>query len=162
MARSPKASAKSSGKGRDPAASSRGASSRTSRSRSQIPGKAGEERTFKAVQTTTTAKSLRWIGAPELRTNRRRRSDVTAAGGPLQDVAGSEADAPKASQESGDPTASEEGSLRPVSSSSSSDSTDKGFAIAALVVAVIALLVAAAAVLGARRRRGVKIGAPLW
>jgi uncharacterized protein YcnI len=116
----------------------------------EIPGRAGTTITFKVLQYYDDGEVARWIGppsseepAPDI--------DVTAAGGPLQDVAGSEAEAPKPE---GHPQASEgaptpgEGS----SSSSSGGSSDKGLAIAALVVAVIALLIAAAAVFGGRRR----------
>jgi periplasmic copper chaperone A len=117
----------------------------------EIPGQAGTTITFKVLQYYDNGEVARWIGppnseepAPDI--------DVTAAGGPLQDVAGSEAEAPTPS--GGEPTPSEtsptprEGS----SSSSSGGSSDKGLAIAALVVAVIALLVAGIAALGGRRR----------
>ena len=60
----------------------------------EIPGKAGTTITFKVLQYYDDGEVARWIGppssdepAPDI--------DVTAAGGPLQDVAGSEADAPK-------------------------------------------------------------------
>jgi len=106
----------------------------------QIPGKAGEELTFKAVQTYE-KEVVHWIGAPE-----------TEHPAPQVLVT-----PPKESGQStvaqtngGGPTA--EASAPPGSSESDSGSDDKGLAIAALVVAVIALLVAAAAVLGARRR----------
>jgi uncharacterized protein len=100
----------------------------------QIPGKAGEELTFKAVQTYE-GEVVRWIGAPE-----------------------TEHPAPQVlvtpPKEEGTTTTSVS---RPTdeatsSSGSSSGSDDKGLAIAALVVAVIALLGAGAAVLGSRRR----------
>jgi uncharacterized protein YcnI len=102
----------------------------------QIPGKAGEELTFKAVQTYE-GEVVRWIGAPE-----------------------SEHPAPQvlvtAPKEAGEPVGVNSKDLEPTTASSdeSSDSgsSDKGLAIAALVVAVIALGIAAAAVLGARRR----------
>jgi periplasmic copper chaperone A len=100
----------------------------------QIPGKAGEELTFKAVQTYE-KEIVRWIGAPE-----------------------SEHPAPRVlvlpPKEAGEPTTVNNKSL-PLTSSDSSDSggsSDNGLAIAALVVAVIALLVVGAAVVGSRRR----------
>jgi uncharacterized protein len=100
----------------------------------QIPGKAGEELTFKAVQTYE-KEIVRWIGAPE-----------------------SEHPAPRVlvlpPKEAGEPTTINSKSL-PLTSSDSSDSggsSNKGLAIAALVVAVIALLLASAAVVGSRRR----------
>ena len=93
----------------------------------QIPGKAGDELTFKAVQTYE-GEVVRWIGAPE-----------------------SEHPAPQvlvtAPKEAGTTTAAPA-----TGESSSGGSSDKGLAIAALVVAVIALGIAAAAMLGARRR----------
>jgi uncharacterized protein len=103
----------------------------------QIPGKAGEELTFKAVQTYE-KEIVRWIGAPE-----------------------SERPAPQVlvlpPKEPGQSTTVNSKSL-PLTSSGASESgdsggsSDNGLAIAALVVAVIALLVGAAAVLGSRRR----------
>jgi uncharacterized protein YcnI len=99
----------------------------------QIPGKAGEELTFKVVQTYE-KEIVRWIGAPE-----------------------SEHPAPQVlilpPKEPGQSTVNNK-SL-PLTSSDSSDSggsSDKGLAIAALIVAVIALLLGGAAVVGSRRR----------
>jgi uncharacterized protein YcnI len=100
----------------------------------QISGKAGEELTFKAVQTYE-KEIVRWIGAPE-----------------------SEHPAPRVlvlpPKEAGPSSTVNNKSLQ-VTSSDSSDSggsSNKGLAIAALVVAVIALLLAGAAVVGSRRR----------
>jgi uncharacterized protein YcnI len=122
----------------------------------EIPGKAGSTITFKVLQYYDDGEVARWIGplssdepAPDI--------DVTAAGGPLLDVAGSEADAPKNAVD-GKGEASEGGPIGGESSaggsseSSSGGSSDKGLAIAALIVAVISLLVAGAAVFGGRRR----------
>jgi uncharacterized protein len=101
----------------------------------QIPGKAGEELTFKAVQTYDNGEVVRWIGAPE-----------------------SEHPAPQVlvlpPKGSGQSSTVNNKSL-PLTSSNSSDSggsSGEGLAIAALVVAVIALLVGGAAVVGSRRR----------
>jgi uncharacterized protein YcnI len=124
----------------------------------EIPGKAGETITFKVLQYYSDGEVIRWIGppnseepAPDI--------DVTAAGGPLQDVAGSEADAPTPGEAAAGGEAAMAESMAEGSSASSastepgsSGSSDKGLAIAALVVAVISLLVAAAAVLGTRRK----------
>jgi uncharacterized protein YcnI len=121
----------------------------------EIPGKAGSTITFKVLQFYDDGEVVRWIGppssdepAPDI--------DVTAAGGPLQDVAGSEADAPEPAGLEGGPTASEGaptgGSAESGSAESSSGgSGDKGLAIAALIVAAISLLVAAVAVTKTRR-----------
>jgi uncharacterized protein YcnI len=101
----------------------------------QIPGKAGEELTFKAVQTYDNGEVVRWIGAPE--------SEHPA---PQVLVL-----PPKGAEE---PTTINNKNL-PLTSSDSSDSggsSDKGLAIAALIVAVIALLLGGAAVVGSRRR----------
>ncbi len=113
----------------------------------EIPGKAGSTITFKVLQFYDDGEVVRWIGppssdepAPDI--------DVTAAGGVLQDVAGSEADAPQPGAE-----ASTEAAPVPVASTSSGGSSDKGLAIAALVVAVLALLVAGVAVFAPGRRR---------
>jgi uncharacterized protein len=105
----------------------------------QIPGKAGEELTFKAVQTYE-KEVVRWIGAPE-----------------------TEHPAPQVlvtpPKEAGAATATTVGRPRDESSasgvpdeSSSGGSSDKGLAIAALIVAAIALLGAGAAVFGNRKR----------
>jgi periplasmic copper chaperone A len=113
----------------------------------EIPGKAGETITFKVLQFYDDGEVARWIGppssaepAPDI--------DVTAAGGPLQDVAGSEAEAPTPTEAAGE-AASGEGSA---AATSSGGSSDKGLAIAALIIAAIALIVAAVAVASARRR----------
>jgi uncharacterized protein len=104
----------------------------------QIPGKAGEELTFKAVQTYDNGEVVRWIGAPE-----------------------TEHPAPQVlvtpPQEEGATASAEQTSeASPVASTGESNdsggSDDKGLAIAALAVAVIALVIAGAAIFGTRRR----------
>jgi uncharacterized protein len=104
----------------------------------QIPGKAGEELTFKAVQTYE-KEVVHWIGAPE---TEHPAPQVLVT--PPKELGQSTV----AQTSGGAPTT--EGSA--ASSSNDSGSNDKGLAIAALVVAVIALLGAAAAVFGGRRR----------
>jgi periplasmic copper chaperone A len=104
----------------------------------QIAGKAGEELTFKAVQTYDNGEIVRWIGAPEtehpapqvLVLPPKEPGHGTVA------QAGEDAAPATGSSEAGD----------------SGGSSDKGLAIAALVVAVIALLIAGAAVFSGRRR----------
>lgn len=101
----------------------------------QIPGKAGEELTFKAVQAYE-GEVVRWIGAPEsehpapqvLVTPAKREGTTTASVARPTDEAAAGGE------------------------SSSGGSSDKGLAIAALVVAFLALVGAAVAVLGSRRR----------
>ncbi len=104
----------------------------------QIPGKAGDELTFKAVQTYE-GEVVRWIGAPETE-HPAPQVLVTPPKEPGQSMA---------AQMSGGEPAPAAGTDE---SSDSGGSSDKGLAIAALVVAVLALLVAAAAVVNGRRR----------
>jgi uncharacterized protein YcnI len=103
----------------------------------QIPGKAGEELTFKAVQTYE-KEVVRWIGAPETE----HPAPQVLVTPPKEAGGGTTINSKDFELKSAGTT----------ESSGSGGSSDKGLAIAALVVAVIALLVAAAAVLGARRR----------
>jgi periplasmic copper chaperone A len=106
----------------------------------QTPGKAGEELTFKAVQTYE-GEVVRWIGAPGSE-HPAPQVLVTAPEEPRQSTAVTQTGGGEAS------SADSGGS----GGSSSGGSDDKGLAIAALVVAAIALVAAAAAVLGSRRR----------
>ena len=106
----------------------------------QIPGKAGEELTFKAVQTYDDGEVVRWIGAPETE---------HPAPQVLVTPPEEEGHAMTAAQSGGGAAASTAESNE---SSNSGGSSDKGLAIAALIVAVIALVTAAAAIFGARRR----------
>lgn len=118
----------------------------------EVPGKAGSTITFKVLQYYDDGEVVRWIGppssdepAPDI--------DVTAAGGVLQDVAGSEAEAPKAGgQAQASESAPTGGAKSGAREASSGGSSDKGLAITALVVAAIALVAAGVAVIGARRR----------
>jgi uncharacterized protein len=109
----------------------------------QIPGKAGEELTFKAVQTYE-GEVVRWIGAPETE-HPAPQVLVTPPKEPGQSTGAAQTGGGEASAEGSAATSATE-------SSDSGGSGDKGLAIAALVVAVISLLVAAAAVLGSRRK----------
>jgi uncharacterized protein len=102
----------------------------------QIPGKAGEELTFKAVQTYE-KEVVHWIGAPETE-HPAPQVLVTPPKEAGQSVSVNEKDLTLTSSDSDE--------------SSSGGSDAKGLAIAALVVAVIALLGAAAAVFSGRRR----------
>jgi uncharacterized protein len=105
----------------------------------QIPGKAGEELTFKAVQTYE-KEVVRWIGAPE-----------TEHPAPQVLVL-----PPKEPGQAATVAQAGGGETTPAASTSESSdsggSSDKGLAIAALAVAVIALLLGGAAVLGSRWR----------
>lgn len=109
----------------------------------EIPGKAGEELTFKVLQYYDNGEVVRWIGPPDSE-EPAPQIDVTAEGGVLQDVAGSETAPPSpaaSSSESGESSAG-----------SSSDSASKGLAIAALIVGALGLLAGGAALVQSRRR----------
>jgi uncharacterized protein YcnI len=114
----------------------------------EIPGKAGETLTFKVLQFYDNGEVARWIGGPSSE-EPAPDIDVTAAGGPLQDVAGTEAEAPTpggeaAAAEAPAPAAEE-------SSGGSSGGASKGLAIAALVVGALGLLAGGAALIRGRR-----------
>jgi uncharacterized protein YcnI len=104
----------------------------------EIPGKAGEELTFKVLQYYDNGEVVRWIGGPSSE-EPAPKIDVTAEGGVLQDVAGSETAPPS-------PSAGSE-----TTSSSSSDSASKGLGIAALIVGALGLLAGGAALIRSRR-----------
>jgi uncharacterized protein YcnI len=109
----------------------------------EIPGKAGEELTFKVLQYYDNGEVVRWIGGPSSE-EPAPKIDVTAAGGVLQDVAGSETAPPSPSA-----TSSEGGET--TSSSSSGDGASKGLGIAALIVGGLGLIVGGAALIRSRR-----------
>lgn len=108
----------------------------------QIPGKAGDELTFKAVQTYE-HEVVHWIGAPETE-HPAPQVLVTSPQEPGQSTVAQTNGSGAGAEGSAAASATE--------ASGSGGSSDKGLAIAALVVAVISLLVAAAAVLGSRRK----------
>ena|GEM_PF-557273 len=99
----------------------------------KIPGKAGDELTFPAVQTYE-GEVVRWIGAPESEYPAAQVL-VTPSKEPGRSVTANSKDLTLESTGSGE-----------------SRSDDNGLAIAALIVAVISLLVAGAAIIGTRRR----------
>ena len=109
----------------------------------EIPGKQGEELTFKVLQYYDDGEVVRWIGGPSS-TEPAPRIDVTAAGGVLQDVAGSETAPPSPGA-----TPAEQGGE--VTSSSSSGGASKGLGIAALIFGALGLLAGGAALLRSRR-----------
>jgi uncharacterized protein YcnI len=105
---------------------------------------AGKALTFKAVQTYDSGKVVRWIGPPSAN-DPAPTVNVTANGGVLQDVAGTETgpgSPPGAAQPAGSATKA---------TTSSSRGASKGLGISALVVAIVALLIALGAL--AMRRR---------
>jgi uncharacterized protein len=111
----------------------------------EIPGKEGEELTFKVLQYYDNGEVKRWIGPPNAE-EPAPQIDVTAAGGVLQDVAGSETAPPSSPSESA--ATNEPGG----SSSSTSNCASKGLAIAALIVGALGLLAGGAALVSSRRR----------
>jgi uncharacterized protein YcnI len=107
----------------------------------EIPGKAGEELTFKVLQYYDDGEVVRWIGSPNSE-EPAPRIDVTAAGGALEDVAGSETAPPAAA------AASSGGGE---STGSNSNYASKGLAIAALIVGALGLIAGGAALIRSRR-----------
>lgn len=95
----------------------------------QIPGKAGDALTFKALQTYDNGEVVRWIGTPESE-HPAPQVMVTAEAGDGHTAAGGE---------SSDP------------SSGDSDSASKGLGIAALIVGALGLLAGGAALVRSRR-----------
>jgi len=114
----------------------------------EIPGKEGEELTFKTLQYYDNGEVVRWIGAPESE-EPAPQIDVTAPGGVLQDVAGSETAPPAPGAAEG--AASEASSGEASASSGSGDSASKGLGIAALIVGALGLIVGGAALVISRR-----------
>jgi len=100
----------------------------------QIPGKAGDTLTFKALQTYTGGEVVRWIGAE-----------------------GSDNPAPTVSVTSGDDPpaaatpAATQAAATPAASTGGDDDGGNGLAIVALIVGVVGLLVGGAGLLVARR-----------
>jgi uncharacterized protein len=116
-----------------------------------MPGKAGDVLAFKTLQTYSNGQVIRWIGAPDS-DQPAPTIDVTAKGGVLQDVAGSEAGpgplpaAGSAASKSATPAAT-----RTVVEKQSSNHT---LAIIALIVGLLGLGLGAAGLVAARRARG--------
>jgi uncharacterized protein YcnI len=109
----------------------------------QIPGKAGDKLTFKALQTYSNGEVVRWIGAPA--------SDEPA---PQVSVTAAQASgAPASSHGSGAAAASSHNDpAQPVSASTDGDSD--GLTIAALVAGGLGLALGGAALAMSRRRTG--------
>jgi uncharacterized protein YcnI len=110
----------------------------------EIPGKEGEELTFKVLQYYDNGEVARWIGPPDSE-EPAPQIDVTAEGGVLQDVAGSETAPPT-------PSEAPAGSSATSSESSSSDSASKGLGIAALILGALGLLAGGTALARSRRQ----------
>jgi uncharacterized protein YcnI len=111
---------------------------------------AGHTLTFKVIQTYSNGKVVRWIEAPSSEQHPAPTVNVTAKGGVLQDVAGTEA-GPGAV-----PTGNTSTTAAPASKSESSKGASKGLAIAALIVGALGLLIGLLALAAARRRGAVR------
>jgi len=107
----------------------------------EIPGKAGEELTFKVLQYYDDGEVVRWIGPPSSE-EPAPRIDVTAEGGVLRDVAGSETAPPSPSAEPAEESAG---------GSSSGGGASNGLAIVALVLGALGLLAGGTALVRSRR-----------
>lgn len=112
----------------------------------EVPGKAGEELTFKTLQYYDNGEVVRWIGPPESEEPAPQIA-ITAAGGVLQDAAGSETAPPAPAEVAAGSEAAE-----PATGSGSGGGASKGLAIAALLVGALGLLAGGAALVGTRRR----------
>jgi uncharacterized protein YcnI len=99
----------------------------------QIPGKAGDQLTFKALQTYTGGEVVRWIGAED-----------------------SDTPAPIVSVTSGDdaPAAATPAPTQAAAQTTDDDGSGNGLAIVALIVGVLGLLAGGAGLLAARRASG--------
>jgi uncharacterized protein len=113
----------------------------------EIPGKAGSVLAFKTLQYYSGGEVIRWIGGPSSE-EPAPQIDVTAAGGVLQDVAGSETAPPSPSSA---PAAAEAGEA---TGSSGSGGASKGLGIAALVIGALGLIAGSAALVRSRRTVG--------
>ncbi|MEA2251297.1 MAG: hypothetical protein QOJ82_1694 [Solirubrobacteraceae bacterium] len=114
-----------------------------------VPGRAGQQLTFKTVQTYSNGKVARWIGA-QTADQPAPWVDVTAKGGVLEDVAGAEAGpgplpASGAGSTSATPPAAAKTTTVVQKKSSSS-----GLSIAALIVGLLALALGGGALVAAR------------
>jgi uncharacterized protein len=103
----------------------------------QIPGKAGDKLTFKALQTYSGGEVVRWIGAED--------SDNPA---PIVSVTDGDATAPAAATPA--PT---QANATPAPAETS-DESGNGLAIVALIVGALGLIVGGAGLLAARRASG--------
>ena len=103
----------------------------------QVPGKAGDTLTFKALQTYSNGEVVRWIGAPD--------SEEPA---PQVSVVAATAEGHGAAAARG------HGGVHPAATSDDDDGASKGLAITALVVGILGLLAGGAALIMTRRRPG--------
>jgi uncharacterized protein YcnI len=105
----------------------------------QIPGRAGDKLTFKALQTYSNGQVVRWIGPADADQPAPRLTVL-----PASTAAGASGDAPTTTTAAGTsaPTAADTGG---------NDGASKGLAIAALVAGILGILIGGAALLTRRR-----------
>jgi uncharacterized protein YcnI len=117
-----------------------------------VPGKAGDVLTFKAVQTYSGGKVVRWIGPPSADAPAPT-ADVVKADAPILDVSG-DAGPPATlpASETGGGTTTTAAQPAPASTGSGSNGASKGLAITGVVLGAVALLLAGAALITSRRR----------
>ena len=115
----------------------------------QIPGKAGEELTFKALQTYDNGEIVRWIGGPDAE-HPAPQVLVTAAEADHHASTGSGEEGPGGEEGEAAKVAEVSGSSG--SDSGSGGSSDNGLAIAALVVGALGLIAGGTALVTSRRR----------
>jgi uncharacterized protein len=108
-------------------------------------GDAGSTLTFKVLQTYSNGSVVRWIEPASSTMHPAPTVNVTAAGGPLEDISGTEAGPPAAGT-----------SPTPATATTTTKSTgaSKGLAIAALVIGALGLLIGLTALASGRRRSG--------
>lgn len=106
---------------------------------------AGTTLTFKVIQTYSNGSVVRWIEPADSAMHPAPTANVTAAGGQLEDVSGTEA---------GPPAAGSASTPAPARATTTSGGASKGLAIAALVLGALGLLVGGVALASGRRRAG--------
>jgi uncharacterized protein YcnI len=113
----------------------------------QIPGKAGDKLTFKALQTYSNGTAVRWIGAPGSDEPAPQVTVTAASTGAAASVGAHHGGGAGASSGGG-------ASAQPAAAASSADGGSNGLSIAALAVGVLGLLFGGGAFLASRRRDG--------
>ena len=113
----------------------------------QIPGKAGDKLTFKALQTYSNGEVVRWIGAPNADTPA---PQVTVTAASAQGAAASAGT--HAGMGAGTAAANGGGTAQPAAAASHDDGA-KGLTIAALAIGVLGFVFGGVALASTRRRR---------
>jgi uncharacterized protein YcnI len=109
---------------------------------------AGKPLEFRTVQTYSNGQVVHWIEPSLTGEHPSPRINVTAKGGPIEDLAGDEA-GPTAGQSAGSPAAS---TTAPIASKSSGSGASKGLGILALILGALGLIVGIGALVASRRK----------